>query len=76
MHSLPKMATAGSQSNNNNFNLERVFEEAQHNGEIKLSNRKLKQYPKLSVKYDLIDTISTGNIAHYNFSNNENIDLF
>ena len=40
--------------------LERVFEDAQHTGEIQLSGRKLREYPKIAVKYDLVDTISTG----------------
>ncbi|XP_071084368.1 DISP complex protein LRCH3-like isoform X7 [Haliotis cracherodii] len=37
--------------------LERVFEEAQHTGEVILSGRKLKDYPKISTKFDLVDTI-------------------
>ena len=40
--------------------LERVFEDAQHTGEIQLCGRKLREYPKIAVKYDLVDTISTG----------------
>ena len=40
--------------------LERVFEEAQHTGEINLSGRKLKEYPKVSAKYDLGDSTLTG----------------
>ena len=40
--------------------IERVFEDAQHTGEISLSCRKLREYPKLAAKYDLIDTISAG----------------
>ncbi|XP_046581328.1 leucine-rich repeat and calponin homology domain-containing protein 2-like isoform X11 [Haliotis rubra] len=38
--------------------LERVFEEAQHTGEVTLSGRKLKDYPKISTKFDLVDTIA------------------
>ncbi|KAL4219818.1 calponin y [Mactra antiquata] len=38
--------------------LERVFEDAQHTGEICLNGRKLREYPKLAAKYDLVDTIS------------------
>ncbi|XP_060588533.1 leucine-rich repeat and calponin homology domain-containing protein 2-like isoform X6 [Ruditapes philippinarum] len=38
--------------------IERVFEDAQHTGEISLSCRKLREYPNLAAKYDLIDTIS------------------
>ncbi|KAK6167234.1 hypothetical protein SNE40_021316 [Patella caerulea] len=37
--------------------VERVFEEAQTTGEINLSGRKLKDYPRKSPKYDLADTI-------------------
>jgi hypothetical protein len=40
--------------------IERVFEDAQHTGEISLSCRKLREYPNLAAKYDLIDTISAG----------------
>lgn len=40
--------------------LERVFEEAQHTGEVILSGRKLKDYPKISTKFDLVDTIVAG----------------
>ncbi|XP_041349958.1 leucine-rich repeat and calponin homology domain-containing protein 2-like isoform X8 [Gigantopelta aegis] len=39
--------------------LERVFEDAQTTGEVNLSGRKLKDYPKISNKYDLIDTIAS-----------------
>ncbi|XP_050418295.1 leucine-rich repeat and calponin homology domain-containing protein 1 [Patella vulgata] len=38
--------------------VERVFEEAQTTGEINLSGRKLKDYPRKSPKYDLADTIA------------------
>ena len=40
--------------------IEKVFEDAQHTGEIQLSCRKLREYPKLAGKYDLVDTISAG----------------
>lgn len=40
--------------------VERVFEDAQHTGEITLSGRKLREYPKIAPKYDLADTIHTG----------------
>ena len=42
--------------------LERVFEEAQHTGEIDLSGRKLKEYPKVGAKYDLTDSTVTGRL--------------
>ncbi|XP_069104079.1 leucine-rich repeat and calponin homology domain-containing protein 1-like isoform X9 [Argopecten irradians] len=38
--------------------IDRVFEDAQHTGEINLSGRKLKEYPQsVAAKYDLVDTI-------------------
>lgn len=40
--------------------LERILEEAHLSGELKLSNRKLKDFPKSSTKYDLSDTIFAG----------------
>ena len=42
--------------------LERVFDDAQTTGEVNLSGRKLKDYPKISNKYDLVDTITAGEI--------------
>ena len=42
--------------------LERVFEEGQHTGEIHLSGRKLKEYPKVAAKYDLGDSTVTGEL--------------
>ena len=62
---VPEMATTyhggGSQSPTSlSKPIERVFEDAQHTGEILLSARKLREYPKLAAKYDLADTITTG----------------
>nr|CAH7764986.1 unnamed protein product [Callosobruchus chinensis] len=37
--------------------LERILEEANQSGELKLSNRKLKDFPKASEKYNLSDTV-------------------
>ncbi|XP_076370793.1 leucine-rich repeat and calponin homology domain-containing protein 1-like isoform X3 [Tachypleus tridentatus] len=37
--------------------LERVLEDAQLTGELKLSGRKLKEFPKIAQKYDLSDSI-------------------
>ncbi|XP_023311046.1 leucine-rich repeat and calponin homology domain-containing protein 1 isoform X2 [Anoplophora glabripennis] len=37
--------------------LERILEEASQSGELKLSNRKLKDFPKTSEKYNLSDTV-------------------
>ena len=42
--------------------LEKVFEDAQYSGEIHLCNRKLKEYPKISSKFDLADTSAAGNL--------------
>ncbi|XP_076453861.1 uncharacterized protein LOC143289000 [Babylonia areolata] len=39
--------------------VDRVFEDAQFTGEVNLSGRKLKDYPKICTKYDLADTIHT-----------------
>lgn len=36
--------------------IERIFDEAQHTGEINLSGRKLKKLPSCSNSYDLLDT--------------------
>lgn len=40
--------------------VERVLEEAQFTGDVNLSGRKLKDYPKICSKYELVDTIHTG----------------
>ncbi|XP_023229630.1 leucine-rich repeat and calponin homology domain-containing protein 3-like [Centruroides sculpturatus] len=40
--------------------LEKVFEDAQLTGELKLSGRKLREYPKLASEYDLCDTVAAG----------------
>jgi hypothetical protein len=40
--------------------VDRVFEDAQFTGEVNLSGRKLKDYPKICTKYDLADTIHAG----------------
>ena len=42
--------------------IERVFEDAQQTGEIKLSSRNLKEYPKIASNYDVADMISVGKI--------------
>lgn len=38
--------------------LEKVFEDAQLTGELKLNGRKLREYPKLASEYDLCDTVA------------------
>lgn len=40
--------------------LERILEDAHLSGELKLSNRKLKDFPKASSKYNLGDTVIAG----------------
>lgn len=40
--------------------LERILEDANQSGELKLSNRKLKDFPKASSKYNLSDTVIAG----------------
>ena len=40
--------------------LERVFEDAQHTGEINLSGRNLKEYSNIAEKFDLVDTTTVG----------------
>ena len=44
--------------------LERILEEANLSGELKLSNRKLKDFPKAAGKYNLSDTVFAGNFFH------------
>ncbi|CAH1781062.1 unnamed protein product, partial [Owenia fusiformis] len=39
--------------------LEKIFDDAQNTGRIPLSGRKLKEYPRIARKFDLIDTSST-----------------
>lgn len=40
--------------------LERILEEAHLSGELRLSNRKLKDFPKCNDKYNLSDTVIAG----------------
>ncbi|KAL0274085.1 UNVERIFIED_CONTAM: hypothetical protein PYX00_006602 [Menopon gallinae] len=46
--------------------LERILEEAHLSGELKLSGRKLKDFPKTGRKYDLSDTVIAGKITSFN----------
>jgi len=41
--------------------LERILEDARLSGELKLSGRKLKDFPKAAGKFDLSDTVIAGN---------------
>lgn len=40
--------------------LERLLEDAQHTGELKLNGRKLKELPPYAAKYDLRDIVQAG----------------
>lgn len=51
------MGTSGPSNSQLTRTLERVFEEAQLTGELKLNGRKLKDFPKYTAKYDLRDTV-------------------
>ncbi|XP_023028980.1 leucine-rich-repeats and calponin homology domain protein isoform X2 [Leptinotarsa decemlineata] len=48
---------SGHIQNQLNRSLERILEEANQSGELKLSNRKLKDFPKTNEKYNLSDTV-------------------
>lgn len=59
----PIMAT--SVINNNNVmnltrSLEKILDECAASGELKLANRKLKDFPKYYAKFDLSDTVFAG----------------
>lgn len=41
-------------------NIDRVLEDAQLKGELKLNSRKLKEFPKIACKYDLSDVVRAG----------------
>lgn len=45
-------------------NLERIFEDCARSGELKLSNRKLKEFPKTYGKFNLSDTTFAGMSHH------------
>ena len=52
-------ATVGPQSPLNR-NLERLLEEAQISGELRVSSRRLREFPKVANKYNLNDTVYSG----------------
>lgn len=52
-------STVGPQSPLNR-NLERLLEEAQISGELRVSCRRLREFPKVASKYNLHDTVYTG----------------
>ena len=43
-----------------NRNLERLFEDAHFTGELRVSSRRLREFPKLASKYNLNDTVFCG----------------
>lgn len=47
-------------SNQLTRSLEKILEEAHLGGELKLSGRKLKEFPRTGGKYDLSDTVIAG----------------
>jgi hypothetical protein len=50
-------------SNQLTRSLEKILEEAHLGGELKLSGRKLKEFPRTGGKYDLSDTVFAGKNA-------------
>lgn len=48
------------QQNQLTRSLERILEDANLSGELKLSGRKLKDFPKVAGKYNLNDTVIAG----------------
>lgn len=57
--------------NNNVMNLtrslEKILDECSASGELKLANRKLKDFPKYYGKFNLSDTVFAGKQNHYSF---------
>lgn len=43
-----------------NRNLERLIEDAQLSGELRISSRRLREFPKVALKYNLNDTVYGG----------------
>lgn len=48
-----------------NRNVERLLEEAQISGELRISCRRLREFPKVAVKYNLNDTVYGGKLLMY-----------
>ena len=67
---VPEMAVSGSAGPQSplNRNLERLFEEAQISGELKISSRRLREFPKVAAKYNLSDTVFGGKGLSRSFS--------
>lgn len=57
---LTNNANCGHLSNQLTRSLERILEEASSSSELKLSGRKLKDFPKAAGKYKLCDTVFAG----------------
>ena len=47
--------------------LEKLLEDAQFTGELNLSGRNLKEFPKVAVQYNLSDTCNTGMCLYSNY---------
>lgn len=58
LHSKSNNMNVGHQ--NLSRSLERILEDASQSGELKLSCRKLKDFPKIIAKYNLSDTVIAG----------------
>lgn len=59
-----------------NRNLERLLDEAQSSGELRISSRRLREFPKVASKYNLNDTVYGGNDNQPRFFNWNDIELF
>lgn len=53
-------ASVGGPQSPLNRNLERLFEDAHFSGELRISSRRLREFPKLASKYNLNDTVFCG----------------
>lgn len=52
--------------------LERILEEANQSGELRLNNRKLKDFPKACSKYNLSDTVIAGKFRSFYYESETN----
>ena len=46
-----------------NRNLERLLDEAQVSGELRITSRRLREFPKIACKYNLNDTVVAGEFS-------------
>lgn len=58
---------SGTGQQNLTRSLEKILEEAHYSGELSLSNRKLKDFPKPTKEYNLSDTIIAGERRRFAF---------